>query len=333
MSAGPPLRMRAARLHGVGDLRVEDLERPVPAEGEILVAIEMCGVCPTDARKFHIGVNHGTYPLNPGHEWAGRVVEVGGGVEGFAPGDFVFGDTYAGYAEFAAIATVPKDPWSCGALHLPEGLPLERAVFVEPLADCLHAVHDQARLSAGDRVVVVGAGAMGLQIAAAAGIGGGRVLVVEPQEHRRDIARRLGAEQAIGPEGWAAAARDWSGGDGVDVVVVAIPRTEAVAQALGAAAPGARIVAFAGFGDSPEAVLDLNLLHYLELSIVGSEWVGTPPNQRRERYRDALDLLASGRLQLEALVERTEPLEEAGAVLAGYFEDPAVKTVLRTGAA
>lgn len=325
--------MRAARLHGVADLRLEQLERPRPSEGELLVAIEMCGVCSTDARKFHIGVNHGSYPLNPGHEWAGRVVEVGDGVETFGPGDLVFGDTYAGYAEYAAIAVTPVDPWSYGALSLPDDLPLERAIFVEPLADCLHAVHDQARLAEGDRVVVVGAGAMGLQIAAVASLSGGRVLVVEPEEHRRTVARSLGAEEAITPDDWVSAAREWSGGDGADVVIVAVGRTEAVSQALHAAAPGARIVAFAGFGASPEAVLDLNLLHYLELSIVGSEWVGTPPNQRRERYGQALGLLASGRLALESLVERVAPLDKAADVLAGFFHDPAVKTVLRMGAA
>ena len=67
--------------------------------------IEACGICPTDARKFAIGVNDGAYPFNPGHEWVGRVVALGAGVAGWEVGARAYGDTYAGYAEYATIAT------------------------------------------------------------------------------------------------------------------------------------------------------------------------------------------------------------------------------------
>ena len=118
-----PSTMRAARLHGIGDLRVESLPVPDPEPGEVLVRVEACGICPTDARKYAIGVNDGDYPLNPGHEWVGRVVSVGPEVDGLAPGERVYGDTYAGYAEFAKIAARPHG-WSRGALRLGE-LPAE----------------------------------------------------------------------------------------------------------------------------------------------------------------------------------------------------------------
>ena len=134
-----PQTMRAARLYGVRDLRLQMAPVPKPEPTQLLVSVEACGVCPTDARKYAIGVSDGRYPLNPGHEWVGRVVATGDEVEGFRIGDQVYGDTYAGYAEFAAIDTRPEG-WSRGALHT-GGLTTERAVFVEPLADCLHAVH------------------------------------------------------------------------------------------------------------------------------------------------------------------------------------------------
>jgi len=322
--------MRAARLHGLRDLRVEDLPRPVPGSGELLVAIEMCGVCSTDARKFELGVNDGTYPFNPGHEWVGRVVDIGRDVTGWDVGDAVFGDTYAGYAEFAAISTEPT-AWSCGATRLDAALPPERGIFLEPLADCLHAVHDQARLKSGEQVVVVGAGAMGLQLVALAARAEGRVLVVEPLEHRRKLACQLGAEAAVEPEQWPAAVRDWSNGSGADVVIVALGHTAAIRSAMQAAAPGARIVAFAGFGANPEATIDLNLLHYRELTIVGSEWIGTPPNQRRERYAESLALLQSGDLALEQLVDQHCQLAEAAEVLARFAGNGAIKTVIEIG--
>src|SRR3954447_17778364 len=105
--------MRVARLHGIGDLRIESLPIPEPGPGEVLVRIEACGVCPTDARKFAIGVNDGDYPLNPGHEWTGHVEARGRGVDGLEVGTRVYGDTYAGYGEFATIATAPSG-WSHG---------------------------------------------------------------------------------------------------------------------------------------------------------------------------------------------------------------------------
>ena len=70
--------MRAARLHGIKDLRLEELPVPRPGPGELLVRVEACGICPTDARKYAIGIGAGEYPLNPGHEWVGLVEETGG---------------------------------------------------------------------------------------------------------------------------------------------------------------------------------------------------------------------------------------------------------------
>jgi L-iditol 2-dehydrogenase len=285
--------LRVARLHGLRDLRVEVVPGPDPGPGELLVAVEGCGVCPTDVRKWLIGVDD-EYPFNPGHEWVGRIEAVGGGVSGWAPGERVYGDTYGGYAELALLPVEPG-PWSHGPLSLPDDLPLERAVFVEPLADCLHAVHDQALIAPGARVVVVGGGQMGLQLVAVASLAGARVLCVEPLASRRELALELGATDAIAPESWSEAGI-------ADVVILSIGVASLVPAALDAVRPGGRVVLFAGFGVEAEAAIDLNRLHYEEISLVGSEWIGTPPFQRRERYAEALELLASGMLPLEQLI-------------------------------
>ena len=305
--------MRAARLHGVGDLRVEQLPDPRPGAGELLVRIEGCGICPTDLRKFLIGTSDG-YPLNPGHEWVGRVVAAGAGVAGWAEGDRVYGDTYAGFAELAVLA-LSGNPWSHGPLRVPESLPLARAVFVEPLADCLHAVHDQGRIAEGDRVVVVGAGQMGLQIVACAARAGATVTVAEPDEERRALARAFGAAAAraeIEPAGEA------------DVVVLTVGVAELVAPCIAACAAGGRLVLFAGFGDAPEATIDVNRIHYREIAVVGSEWIGRPPNARHERYAEACQMLADG-LELERLVTRTVGLDG----IAGAFELMRAHTIMK----
>jgi L-iditol 2-dehydrogenase len=293
--------MRVARLHGIHDLRIETLPVPKAGPGELLVKVEACGVCPTDARKYEVGVNDGEYPHNPGHEWLGRVAEVGAGVEGWQVGQRLYGDVYGGYAEFAVIPVQPI-AWSRGPVPLPDDVPLERAVFIEPLADCLHTVHDQARLEAGQRAVIIAAGAMGLKMIAAAQRIGVHVLAVEPVAARQALAREFGAEQVVAPEGWSEAVAAWSGGAGVDAVILTIGDAGLAMPCIKACRPGGRVVLFAGFGLRPEAAIDLNLLHYKEISLLGSEWVGTPPNQCRHRYDQARDLLVSGAIPVERLV-------------------------------
>jgi L-iditol 2-dehydrogenase len=284
--------MRAARLHGVRDLRVDNMPDPAPAPGELLVRVNACGVCPTDVRKYLLGATDG-YPLNLGHEWVGHVEALGGGVEGWDLGQRVYGDTYAGYAELAVLPVEPG-PWSHGPLRLPEDLPLERAIFVEPYADCLHAVIDQARIERGQRLVVVGGGQMGLQVVVAAALEGAEVMLVEPHDERRALGLELGAKDAV-PDLAAVPGK-------ADAVILSIGVGALVERCVELAAPGGRVVLFAGFGDAARAELDLDRLHYEEIAVVGSEWIGTPPNQRRAHYAAALDALVAGRAPLERLV-------------------------------
>jgi threonine dehydrogenase-like Zn-dependent dehydrogenase len=312
--------MRAARLHGVRDLRIETLPVPEPSAGELLIRIEGCGVCPTDVRKYLSGLAADKYPLNPGHEWVGRVESHGPDVVGWDVGRRVYGDTYAGYAEYAILPAEPA-PWSHGPLALPDDLPLERAIFVEPLADCLHAVGDQARLAPGQRAAVLGAGQMGLQLVIAAALAGARVVAVEPLAERRELALEFGAEEALGS---LVGVEPGS----IEVVIVSVGAAALVRNAIELAAPGGRVVLFAGFGEQPEAMLDLNRIHYDEITLIGSEWIGTPPNQRRERYADALDLLVSGAAPLERLVDARCGLDELSDAFAAVQERRHLKTLV-----
>jgi L-iditol 2-dehydrogenase len=318
--------MQVARLHGIRDLRVETIPVPAPGPGELLVEVEACGVCATDARKFEVGVNDGHYPFNPGHEWVGRIAGLGEGVAGWRLGERVYGDTYGGYADYAVIPA-EAIPWSRGPVRLPEGLPLERAVFLEPLADCLHAVHDQAALGPGQQTVVIAAGSMGLKIIAAAARIGARVLAVEPVEPRRRLALDFGAERAVDAVGWQAEAERWSEGRGVDAVILTIGEGALVMPAIAACRPGARVVLFAGFGKRAEVTIDLNLLHYREIALIGSEWVGTPPNQRRERYDQAAELIISGAIPVDRLVTGHCGFADLGRVLAERGNLSGIKTM------
>jgi threonine dehydrogenase-like Zn-dependent dehydrogenase len=100
-----------------------------------------------------------------------------------------------------------------------------------------------------------------------------------------------------------------------------------VAGAIAAAAPGGRVVLFAGFGDRPHATVDLNRIHYRELALVGSEWIGTPPRQRRERYAEAHDLLGSD-APFEELVTAHCDLHGVEDALLAHQSRRGIKTVL-----
>ena len=313
--------MRAVRLHGVGDLRVETLEVPQPGARELVVRVEACGICPTDVRKHTIGSRDG-YPLNPGHEWVGAVVEVGPDTAGWSVGQRVAGDTYAGYAEYALLSVEPG-AWSNGALAIPDDLDAVAATFVEPLADCVHAVHDQAQVMEGSRVCVVGAGQMGLQMVAVAAAAGAEVTVVEPHPDRRELAGEFGAADTADASELSEAAA------GRDAVILTIGAADLVATCVGAVVPGGRVVLFAGFGAAPHATLDLDVIHYREVSLVGSEWIGTPPNQRRERYVDALGLITSGEVPVERLVSGEVALDGIEDAYAAVREQRGLKYVLR----
>jgi L-iditol 2-dehydrogenase len=313
--------MRAVRLHGVGDLRVETVDVPTPGARELVVRVEACGICPTDVRKYTIGTRDG-YPLNPGHEWVGAVVELGPDTSGWSVGRRVAGDTYAGYAEYALLSVEPA-AWSNGALALPDDLDAVAATFIEPLADCVHAVRDQAQVKEGSRVCVVGAGQMGLQMVAVAVGTGAQVTVVEPQSDRRELAREFGAADTADSSELAEAA------DGCDTVILTIGAADLVATCVGAVAPGGRVVLFAGFGAAPHATLDLDVIHYREVTLVGSEWIGTPPNQRRDRYVDALGLIASREVPVDRLVSGEVGLDRIEDAYAAVREQRGLKYVLR----
>ncbi len=321
--------MRVARLHGIRDMKVERIPVPTPGDDDLLVRVEACGVCATDSRKYEIGVNDGEYPFNPGHEWLGRVVEVGRSVKGWKPGDRVYGDVYGGYADYCLIPATAI-PWSRGPLRMPADLPAERAIFVEPLADCIHAVHDQAKVKPGEKLIVIAAGVMGLKIVAEAAQSGVEVLVVEPLAERAKLAKAFGARDVIKPESWFEAAKSWSGG-GVDAVILTIGDPDLVDPCIQIAAPGGRVVLFAGFGNRGKAMIDVNRLHYKEIVLTGSEWIGTPPNQVRSRYDEALDRLIENKVGYEQLVTARCGFDDLESAIVRRQSYQGLKTMFLTG--
>ncbi len=308
-------------MYGIGDVRVVDSPKPQIDNKEVLIAIRACGVCPTDIRKYRTGDN-GTLPLpmNLGHEFAGDVVEVGADVKNVKVGQRVMGDGYVGYAEYARIT----DHFVPFIMELPEGVTYEEATFTEPLADCIYCVERRANVGVDDKLVILGGGTMGLMKLKVAKHAGVKVMVSDPLEHRREFALKFGADFAVKPEELDEAVKDWTRGQGADAVIMSAGVPSAINQAMTVVKNRGHVVFFGGFKKGVTATIDPNLIHYKEIIVTGSYFVGVPPYSDRAWFEKSLSLIAQKVVPVADLITHRFPLDgivtglEAAESLNGY---------------
>jgi L-iditol 2-dehydrogenase len=295
--------MKAALLYDVGDLRVVDVPTPETGPDGVLVRVTACAVCPTDIRKFRTGDNGELkFPFNMGHEWVGEVVDVGGRVNSVKPGVRVVGGGYLGYAEYAPLKDEMLRIDNGKPLLIPESVADEEATFVEPLADNIHAVVEQAKVSLGQTVLIVGAGQMALQQMLVAKLVGANVIVSEPIAARREVAARFGADHVIDSSNVASVVRELTNGQGADAAILSVGSPEGMLSALESVRIKGHVVLFGGFDRGTTVTLNPNIIHYRELEVVGSEWVGLPPYQNLSLYRTALRLIEQKKIPVGDLI-------------------------------
>lgn len=339
--------MRVARLHGAEDLRLTEEPTPVPGAEESLVRVGAVGICGSDLHWWTdggIGETTLAAPVVPGHEFAGRVR--GGPLDGrlvavdpaipcgrcarclegnanLCP-DVVFaghGERDGGLRQFLTWPTHRLTP-------LPEALDAADGALLEPLGVALHAV-DLAHLRLAQTLAVVGLGPIGLfavQLARAAGAA--RVIGVDPLRHRREAARRLGADVVASPEEAhdAAIRADLLAGpvagteaaDGADVVLEIAGTDDAIAVALELARPGARVL-LAGIPDGDRSSFRAGTARRKGLTLV-------LVRRMKEMYPRAAALVVRGLVDTRSLVTDRFPLEDASAA----FDHAAGRTGLKT---
>lgn len=325
--------MEAAVYLGIGEIEIEEVERPEPGPGEALMKIAAGGVCGTDVRIFANG-HHQIPPGSRrilGHELAGEIVEVGQGVSSLTPGDRVgvapnigcgvctqcvagwtnlcedyqaFGISLDG--AFADYMLINREAIQQGnVVKLPKDFPLTQAALAEPLSCCLNG-QEAVNLTAGDVVLVVGAGPIGMMHARLAKLRGARTVIVsELSENRLRVAEDLGADVAVNPTeaSLEEVVRRHTGGEGADVIIVAAPSPKAQEESLQLAARQGRVNFFGGLPkDRPHIEFDSNQVHYKQLIVTGT----TGSNVRQ--YRTTMDLLVHRRIDLAPLVGATLPL-------------------------
>jgi L-iditol 2-dehydrogenase len=299
--------VKAALLYAPGDLRIEEVPRPEPGPGDVLVEVELALTDGTDLKTFRRGhpLLARSSPAPFGHEFCGivdgnRVVAANsapcGACDGCARGEQCRELVFLAGA-YAQWIVVPERIAAVNLHAVPRGLQPEVAAMVEPLACCLRGV-ERAGLVAGDRVAILGAGPIGLMLAACVADAGGWPVVVGGRPERQALIDVFGAEAGDGV--------------GADVVIEASGSEEAWADAVTLVRPGGTVVMFGGLPRDARPAVDAYRLHYEELSIRGS-FHHTPA-----AVRAALVFLASGAYPWERLITHRVGLDG----LPALFADP-----------
>ena len=332
--------MRAARYHGRGDIRVEDLPEPHAGPGQVQVAVEWCGICGTDLHEYLDGpifaptpeaphpLTGGAVPITLGHEFAGVVSEIGEGVTGLSEGDRVVVEPYdvcgtcvacrsGRYNVCRSLGFVGLDGDQGGFaeravvdrrwVHPIGDLTTQQGALVEPLAVGYHATK-LSGLEAGQTAVVFGAGPVGLVTAAALrAVGAGQVVVVEPADARQAQAPGAGADVVLDPteEDVPERVRELTGGAGADVTFECAGLDPVLAQAVASTRPGGTCVNVSIWGHP--ATFDVNSLVLSEIRLIGSlAYAGRHP-EVIELVRDGVvdvEQFITGRIALDDIVDQ-----------------------------
>ena len=320
--------MKAAVLRGANrTLEVMEVPTPSPGPGEVLVRVVGCGMCHTDLHYLDHGVK--TFkepPIILGHEAAGTVEKLGDGSGDVAEGDRVLipavlscgtcrycrrgrenicdnlvmlGNNIDGaYAEFVVVP-------ASQLIAVPASIPLERAsIIADAVSTPYHAVKHRGRVQPGDIVAVVGCGGVGLNVVQCATLAGARVIAIDVNEQRLDIARTLGAVETVNPnevERIDRHVRKLTDG-GVDVAFEAIGNPKTIRVAFSLLRRGGRLCVIGYSAD--EVTLSAAKLMYFELEVVGSLGCGAG------EYPEIIGLVEAGRLRLDIIVSGFIPLDD-----------------------
>ena len=325
--------MRAALLYGKEDLRVQEVPTPEVGPGEVLLAVRAAALCGTDIRMYRNGAK-GVGPESPlvlGHELSGTVMRVGRAVSGVREGQpvavapnmgcgtcdsCVSGNTQFcenGYRAFginlpggfAQYALVPAEAVRQGNLcPISPSLSFAAAALAEPLS-CVFNAFQRCAIRPGDRVLIIGAGPIGLMHAKLARMGGAaKVFLNDLSAERLEACSRLEPGLHTIP--------------GADPVA-----PEAQVNALKLAAVNGRVLFFGGLpADRAVVGLDTNLIHYRQL------WVTGTARQSLSQFRQVLRLIEDGLVNVEDLVSTRWPLEKIGEAFQAVMRGEGLKHVV-----
>lgn len=342
--------MKAGVLRDVNEVSYMTVADPQLLPGDLLVKVKAATVCGTDIRIWRGRKTAGIrYPSILGHEFAGEVAETGGHTR-FSTGQavcvcpqFACGHcdycirgaenlcsnlTAMGYeidGAFAEYVRIPASGVASGNVFaMPKDMSFEKAALAEPLS-CVMNGQERVEVKMGDIVTVLGAGPIGiLHVKLARHAGANCIIVSEPNPLRREAALKAGADIVLDPvnEDIFARVRAASGGLGADVAICAIGVPSLANDAIRLVRQRGRVSLFAGFSKGVQAELDVNAIHYNELTVTGAFGL------TRLQFERSLQLISSGHLELDSLLTHRFGLSEISQAFSTAEQGSAIKVAI-----
>lgn len=336
--------MKAALLYGKEDLRIEEIDLPRIDKHGLLLKMKAAGICGSDSRMYFNGPT--SRYLNPvilSHELCAEVYQVGDSINDYAPGEFVtiapvipcmrciycsegmdniceragvVGCTiHGGMAEFIYMPSQMVKVG--GVVKVPAGIDYHASALSEVVGCCLHGLR-QTGIHAGDRVLILGSGSIGLTfLQLVKRMGAGWVGITGRRAKRLDLARELGADQAFEVPQIDIVSLFRSD---IDLVIVANSNVRALEDGLKVSRAGGSILLFSGYLPNSTLSVDLNDIHYRELHIHSSI------DCTIKDFQNAVDLLPM--LQMDKLITCTYSLDEAEKAFLHTRDPDCVKVML-----
>ena len=348
--------MQAAVYHGKDDVRLETVPVPAIGRGELLIRVHTCGICGTDLKKISTGSH--SAPRIFGHETSGMIVAVGEGITNYSLGERVmvfhhipcrdcfycnrkvfaqcpvykkvgvtagYEPSGGGFAEYVRVMD-----WIVqrgGVVRIPQQISYEQAAFIEPINTCQKGI-ETLRLEAGETVLIIGQGPIGMMLAKLAQAAGARIFASDMYAQRLAVSRSFGITNVIdaSKEDATQRIREATDGRGADAVIVAVAGNALVQVALDATRPGGRVLLFAQTTRS-QATMDPSAVCMDEKFLLGSYSASIDLQKESERF------VFSGDMDMTHLVTHRFPLEQAveAIKLAMHPQPDSLKIVITPG--
>lgn len=321
--------MRVAMYYNNSDVRLEEMPVPEIGPGELLLKVEASGLCGSDVMEWY---RIQRAPMVLGHEVSGEVVQVGAGVEQYKEGDRLVVTHHVpcnachwclsgrhtdcdtlhttsfdpgGFAEYLRI---PQINVNRGVFPIPDHVGYDEASITEPLA-CVYRGQRRANLQPGQNVLVLGSGLAGLiHINLARALGAGRIIATDMVDYRLDAARKLGADVTFSAmEDVPARLREANNGRLADLVIVCTGALPALHQALESVERGGTVLFFAPTAPGVSLPVPINDVFFRNDVTLTTTYAGAPAD-----LATAMDMIASGRVQVGEMISHRLGLAEAG---------------------
>ena len=343
------MKMKAIRYYAPQDIRYEEVDVREPNDNEVLVKIKAALTCGTDVKTYRRGhpVLIKKVPSGFGHELAGVVEKVGKNVIGFEPGDRVVAANSAPCGKcffcqrqeynlcenldllngaYAEYITIPQRIVEKNLLKIPTGLSFEKAAFTEPLANVVHGV-ERTNIKPGQTVGVFGIGPIGLMFVRLAKLKGARVIAAGRNPLKLQLAKEFGhADEVIDLKKYQHPEKIFRSfteeGKGLDVAVECVGLPEIWEKMFELVRKGGTVHLFGGCKSGSSVNIDTRRLHYDEIRVM-SVFHHTP-----KYFRQALEYIANGDVDVTKLITAKMPLEKAKEAIELHESGKAIKVLL-----